>query len=410
MVLTAKQEEGLKIALERWHNGEKYTCIAGYAGAGKSTLIKFIIAAMNLYPEDIRYIAYTGKAANVLKNKGCPGATTAHKLLYRARLMPNGKYKFSPKTQDEIMAENIKVVVVDEVSMLPKKIWDLLCQNSFYILACGDPEQLPPIPDTAGEDPNNHVLDHPHIFLDEIMRQAQESEIIRLSMHIRENKPIFTFPVKNEQVMIFDKRDLTNPMLTWADQVLCATKRTRADLNSRIRKTLGFPEAPQPGDRIINLHNEWEIFSNFGNPLTNGVIGNILAGEPPTPIDETYSSFIKDGKSFGSTFTVPILHLDMSGDEDGEYFSNISIDYNELLTGNPSFTGEQQYRIMKSKLSTNPLHFNYGYAITVWKAQGSEWGKVLLLSEPGWPRDPDLCRKYLYTGTTRAIDKLVVVA
>lgn len=110
------------------------------AGSGKSTLIKFIISAMNLNPEEVRYIAYTGKAANVLKNKGCQGAMTAHKLLYRARLMPNGTYKFLPRPREEIREEQIKVVVVDEVSMLPKKIWDLLCQNDFYILACGDPE------------------------------------------------------------------------------------------------------------------------------------------------------------------------------------------------------------------------------------------------------------------------------
>lgn len=408
MVLTAKQEKGLQIALERWRLGEKYTCIAGYAGAGKSTLIQFIISAMNLYPEDIRYIAYTGKAANVLKNKGCPGATTAHKLLYRARLMPNGKYRFSPKTPAEIAEEGIKVVVVDEVSMLPKKIWDLLCQNNFYILACGDPEQLPPIADTPGEDPNNHVLDHPHIFLDEIMRQAQESEIIRLSMHIRENKPINLFPVQREQVMVFDKRDLTDDMLIWSNQVLCATKRTRTELNNRIRNKLGFSKTPQPGDRIINLHNEWELLSNLGNPLTNGVIGQIVT-DNLNPEILKYSSQINIGKYFGDELQIPILKLTMTGDEENEFFENITIDYNELLTGSPSLTGEQQYRIIKSKMFINPLHFNYGYAITVWKAQGSEWNKVLLLSEPGWPRDPDLCRKYLYTGTTRAIDKLVVI-
>ena len=69
------------------------------AGTGKSTLVKFIISALpNIVPEtDVKYVAYTGKAANVLKNKGCPGATTAHKLLYEARMMPNGKYQFFPR-------------------------------------------------------------------------------------------------------------------------------------------------------------------------------------------------------------------------------------------------------------------------------------------------------------------------
>ena len=98
MELTAKQEKGLKIAIERFKNGERYTCIAGYAGTGKSTLVKFIIEALPgiRLDKDVKYVAYTGKASNILKNKGCPGATTAHKLLYSARMLPSGKYTFSP--------------------------------------------------------------------------------------------------------------------------------------------------------------------------------------------------------------------------------------------------------------------------------------------------------------------------
>lgn len=400
MELTKKQEEGLKIALERWRNKEKYTVISGYAGTGKSTLIKFIIAAMNLYPNEVRYVAYTGKAANVLKNKGCPGATTAHKLIYHAKLMPNGKYFFTPKKPFE-MEREIKVVVVDEVSMLPKKMWDLLCDYNFYILACGDPEQLPPVPD-GKEDPNNHILDHPHIFLDEIMRQAQESEIIRLSMHIREGKPLMTFPVQNEQVMIFDKRDLTNDMLLWADQVLCATNRNKIALNQQMRQAYGFLPEVQIGDKIINTHNEWEICSNLENPLTNGVIGKIKQIEQQ---DWEYPYWIRNEK-----LVVPVLMATISGDEEGEEFIMLPFDYTEIMTGQPSLSGKEEYTIMKRLEMAVPLHANFGYAITVWKAQGSEWGKVLLFQEPGWPKQPDERRRYMYTGITRAVDKLVVVS
>ena len=90
MVLTSKQETGLKLAVSRYKAHESYTCIAGYAGTGKSTLIKFIIAALGLAPEQVCYVAYTGKAAQVLKQKGCPNPITAHKLLYKAKPMPNG--------------------------------------------------------------------------------------------------------------------------------------------------------------------------------------------------------------------------------------------------------------------------------------------------------------------------------
>ena len=97
MILTNKQEQGLKIAVERYKNREPWTCISGFAGTGKSTLIKFIIAALNIPPEQVCYVAYTGKAAQVLKQKGCPNPITAHKLLYKAKPMPNGTYKFVPK-------------------------------------------------------------------------------------------------------------------------------------------------------------------------------------------------------------------------------------------------------------------------------------------------------------------------
>ena len=51
MELTPKQQEGLKIALERHKANEKYTVISGYAGTGKSTLVKFIIDALDVDKE-----------------------------------------------------------------------------------------------------------------------------------------------------------------------------------------------------------------------------------------------------------------------------------------------------------------------------------------------------------------------
>ena len=79
MILTKKQQEGLNTAVDRYKNKEAYTCIAGYAGTGKSTLISFIIEALNLKHKEVAYVAFTGKAANILSRKGCPNATTAHK-------------------------------------------------------------------------------------------------------------------------------------------------------------------------------------------------------------------------------------------------------------------------------------------------------------------------------------------
>lgn len=69
MILTRKQEEGLRIAIDRYKNKEKYTVISGYAGTGKSTLIRFIIDALNVDEDKVCYCAYTGKATEVLRKK-----------------------------------------------------------------------------------------------------------------------------------------------------------------------------------------------------------------------------------------------------------------------------------------------------------------------------------------------------
>ena len=121
ITLTNKQEQGLREAVERYKRGEKYTVISGYAGSGKSTLVKFIISALGVDPEtQVAYVAFTGKAAAVLSQKGCHNATTAHKLLYKAKPMPNGSYKFIPR---DILEKDYRLVVVDEISMLPKDLW-----------------------------------------------------------------------------------------------------------------------------------------------------------------------------------------------------------------------------------------------------------------------------------------------
>ena len=85
MELTQKQLEGLEIALKRFQEGEKYTVISGYAGTGKSTLVRFIIAALEQYgikEDDVVYTAFTGKATQVLQKKGNKNVSTLHKLLY----------------------------------------------------------------------------------------------------------------------------------------------------------------------------------------------------------------------------------------------------------------------------------------------------------------------------------------
>lgn len=394
MILTKKQEEGLKIAVERFRNHEPYTCIAGYAGSGKSTLIKFIISALGVDQEkEVAYVAYTGKAANVLQAKGCPNATTAHKLLYKAKPLPNGKFIFEEK---DLRDSNLRVIVVDEVSMLPREMWELLISHRIYVIAAGDPGQLPPV----DKDADNHVLDVPHIFLDEIMRQAQDSEIIRFSMWIRDGKSIKDFPCSNQQVMIIKPQDIVTGMYTWADQVICSTNAKRVEINNLMRQLMGFNTLPQIGDKVISLRNHWDYLSQTGNwALTNGSIGTIES----FGLNEIWvPRYIKSGGPI--TYMATDIRL-----EDGDMFKDTPIDYNGLVTGTPTLDARQVYQLNKNKMTPDaPFDFTYAYAITGHKSQGSEWGKVLMIEE-GFPYSKEEHIKAMYTEATRAQEKLAVV-
>ena len=144
-----------------------------------------------------------------MRQKGNSNCKTAHKLLYKTIPTPNGKFIYEPV---EYIPE--KVVVVDECSMLPMDMAKLLLSYNVYVIFCGDPGQLPPIIKSQ----NNNLLYSPHIFLDEIMRQAQESGIIRLSMKIRNGEPINGF--KSKEAIVIPRSELNPSMLTWADQIL----------------------------------------------------------------------------------------------------------------------------------------------------------------------------------------------
>lgn len=392
MVLTKKQEEGLKIAVERYRNGDPWVCISGYAGSGKSTLVKFIVEALQLDPEeDVAYIAFTGKAASVLRQKGNPNACTAHKLLYYSKRLPNGRFCFNPR---EKLEKNYKVIVVDEVSMLPVTLWNLLLSHNIFVIACGDPGQLPPIDKST----DNCVLNTPHVFLDEIMRQAQESEIIRLSMDIREGKRIMYS--KGKEVQVIQPREIISGMYDWADQILVATNRKRKEINDFMRAAAGREGAPEIGDKVICLANQWDTLDTTGeNALVNGSIGYITEIQK----DEIYIPI------FNFPNPLPIYRCNVHSDLDGD-FENIIADYRALNEGVKTLEPRIAYQLYKRKdlKHLEPTEMNYGYAITTHKAQGSSWNKVLVMEE-SFPFDVEEHKKWLYTAVTRASDKLVLV-
>lgn len=372
MELTKKQEEGLKIAVERYKNNEAYTCIAGYAGTGKSTLVKFIIDALEIPFRKIAYIAYTGKAASVLARKGNPGATTAHRLLYHTEELEDGTYIHTPRASPE---KDLKLIVVDEVSMLEKEQWNILMRWKIPVICLGDPAQLPPIHE------DNGVLEHPHVFLDEVMRQAQDSEIIRLSMDVREGKYLKMH--KGKDVWVIPSEDVSDKLLLTSDIVLCGKNATRRGLNRRMRQAIWkdkYTDEPMNGDKCICLKNYW----NEGN-LTNGTIGTL-------EYVDTYNT-----KQFK-----PKMIADFVSEEEGR-FEELHMDYQLFTKGMPTVNAENYKKYPKE---IRPMEFDYANCITVHKSQGSEYDRVVVFNE--YLGDRDYWRRWAYTAITRSKDKLVI--
>lgn len=358
MELTKKQQEGLELALQRYRDGYQYTVIAGYAGTGKSTLVKFIISALSqefgIDPDkDVVFTSFTGKATQVLQKKGNHNVSTLHKLLYKHYPLPNGGYR-----RERVDFLEYKIVVVDECSMVPKSLFkDLARHNYVYILCLGDPGQLPPV--DSNED--NHLLDCPHVFLDEIMRQAAESEIIQLTMKIRENKPIKY--MKGQEVQVIKRSELNTGMLMWADQILVGTNNTRNAINNQMRELLGREGGPQDGDKIICLRNYWEIFSDNMNALVNGTIGTL---------EDSYETGINitPYKTIDNETRMKLITGHFRSDSD-DIFYNLNMDKKLIMEGQSTLDWKTSFRMSKNSRTKNfiPMEFAYGYAITAHKSQ-----------------------------------------
>lgn len=392
MQLTLKQEQGLKEIIKRYKDKEKYVVISGYAGVGKSSLITYAIAALNLKPEDVAYAAYTGKAAEVLRKKGNKGACTLHKLLYEHVPLPQGGFYRRIKT-----ALDLKVVVVDEVSMVPISMINQLLKFNVFCIFTGDPFQLPQI----NKEEAHTLLDKPHVFLDQIMRQSAESEIINLSMKIREGKSIDYY--KGHEVLILPKNELSTGILKWADIILCAKNATRHELNNQMRKIKGYSpqDAPQEGEKLICLTNYWDDINEDGDALVNGTIGTI------TKISNNVVNIPNYIRS--NQHTYPVYKINLKPEYSDSQFNLLQVDKNFLINEKSNMDWKTAYQLGKRHMAYMiPKELTYGYAITTHRAQGSEWDNVLVIEE-NFPFDKVEHRRWLYTAVTRSASRLVLV-
>ena len=343
--------------------------IGGYAGTGKSTLLSIALPALkNSDSSDVRvaYCAYTGKAANGLINKGL-NASTVHKLIYNVD--DEQEYgedtKFILKEPFEIDAE---LIVVDEASMVPDGMRKDMESLGIPILYTGDHGQLPPV---AGA---GNVMTTPHLRLETIHRQAEDSGIIKIATMVRQGKKVangkYGVNLDAEKIPVTFKDDIE--LLSKADVVVCYTNASRQKYNKLIRKHKGFKgKVPQVGEKLICVKN------NKCTQMFNGLSVTITA------ITEEKDVYIIDC-------------IDEAGNQ-----------RNRINVANNYFQG-YDHPVIRGQTVIDI--FEFAYAITGHKSQGSQWDHVIVIEEPMFRQKSEYKRKWLYTVLTRAINKITWIS
>lgn len=385
MTLSHDQQKALTAILE-WYKKDKehmqFVSLGGYAGTGKTTLIAELRKELATIDTKLKvgFASYTGKAARVLRNKltetnvVLPQDTigTIHSLIY-SPVVNEEEEIIGWKTKDKL---DRNLIIIDEASMVDEYIWRHLLAYRIPIIVVGDHGQLPPIKGTF------NLMEKPHLKLEEIHRQARENPIINLSIAVRETGMIepgrYSDTVRKFSREDFDAQEMMNEMLSNFNEdtlVLCGYNTTRRKLNNFIRTSKGFEDPkPMSGDRVICLRN------NHKMGIFNGMLG----------ILQSLDTYDKDW------YTAEIA---MDG-EQKMYKGIISVDqFNNDTALN--FT-DKRVQTVRGDL------FDFGYALTVHKAQGSQAKRVILFEERFKQMSDEEWKRWLYTAITRAEEELYI--
>jgi exodeoxyribonuclease-5 len=383
--LSKDQQKSLNVLYEFVSENKtlkKHITLGGYAGTGKTTLIAELRNKLEKANPKIKvaFCAFTGKAVQVLKNKLTLGnaiykrdsISTIHSLIYRT--IEDDRGAVLGWIKKEIEELDFDLIIVDEASMIDSKIWQDLNYYEIPIIAVGDHGQLPPI--SGGF----NLMDKPELKLENIHRQAENNPIIKVSILAREEGKIpyqkwdkKVFKITNSEA--FEYYDDLFSSYNQDLLILCNFNNTRLRLNQAVRKYKDFEEqTPMRNDRVICLRNNHEkyIYNGMQGFIKNIKTKNELAYEVEIEmdgLDKIYSGLISKDQ-FNSPTTL----------------NNIN----------------RSYKTQGLDL------FDFGYALTVHKAQGSQAKKVVLFEERTKHQSDDDFRRWLYTAVTRAEEELLI--
>lgn len=369
----------------------------GYAGVGKTAMARHIAnfvltenGKQNVPIGEVLFTAYTGKACSVLRSKGCLNAATLHSLLYRPVIDPVTGLCSSFVPNHESPLTNCALLIIDEASMVPDEMAQDLLAFGCLVLVLGDPAQLPPV---KGE--GFFIVAQPEVMLTDIRRQAKDNPVIHLATRAR--KGLALKPGRYGDSVVYDYgKHVSDEMYEEHDQLLCGLNTTRRSINKRSRRINGKAEKnpvyPVAGDRLICLRN------NKNNGLYNGTLWTASRPKLTKIMQKPYktSTYLKMGKADVLAFKV--RSLDEFDQDNNPIIIKTQVSPHHFNTN----LVEPFWRdIVGSDV------FDFGYGLSVHKAQGSQYPSVLLFDEsPTFGADR---WRHLYTGLTRTETRVSVL-
>ncbi len=405
-----QQNEALE-KVAKWYasdNRPQIFRLFGFAGTGKTTLAieiaKMVRDGVSERTGEIEggclFGSFTGKAALVMRKKGCRGAQTLHSLIYKPRRKKRGDeeqdreipmWELNP---DSALKE-AGLLIIDECSMVGEELAIDVLSFKKPVLVLGDPAQLPPV-GGAGY----FTEAEPDAMLTEIHRQALDNPIVRIATMIRMGEALRIGSHKGARagqgVSILHRRDLKQTSELAADQILCGKNDSRVTINRRIRERLRLEgklpagdHLPVIGDRVICLKNKRD------RGLLNGSMWNVTELR-----DRSYGAK-KRGRA-----EVSYLAVDSIDQADFETF--VDVPHAFWFWNNK----ENDLHLPEKMARSSYDEFDYAYAITCHKSQGSQWDKVVVIDESqvfgGRGDREDIPRRWLYTACTRAAEALII--
>lgn len=379
-----------------FNSNEQVFEFSGGPGRGKTWLLNLIVSGFQLSQTEYAPMTFTGAAAINMRRKGMINAKTAHSWCYMPKEVPlirDGKIVYNYKFNRPVMVKkfvpvdldpSIKLCIVDEGSSVPKSVANDIKRQGRKILVTGDIDQFGPV----GE-PRGFLFDPNVMRLKTNMRQLGAFNGIEyLSQRALQGLPLHC-GWYNNAVVIPRSRFLKNMDLYMAnmDVIICNRNATRDTFTSYCRNKLGFGNSKLPhyGEPLIAKENCWDTDID-GISLVNGLRGTVVNAPDVSGVnwvDKTYK-------------------LDFLPNNMNTPFLGIDADYNYL---NLDHQCRKEYKDYDSRYKKG-IMFEYGYAISSYSSQGSEFDNVLYIQEPlGGRLNPTAD----YVSITRAKKFLVVV-